>query len=256
MLEKARGIEVGEVILDLEDSVVPERKHEALKLAVAALSRGGFRAPAISVRINARDTEWADIELTELAGAPGLNSIIVPKVERDDQLAGVAHRVQALVETATGVQNLREIASAADAIVLGYVDLAASLGRSPAGARNLDLWLAIQDAFLTAARAARIRAIDGPHVAIDDSAGLAASARRAAELGFDAKWAIHPSQLGPIADAFTPSAEEVEHAQAVLDALGTAARAGDGAVALNGEMLDEPVRLAALRTLERAGVSR
>lgn len=254
MLEKARGIEVGEVILDLEDSVVPERKPEALQLAVAALSRGGFSAPAISVRINARDTEWADAELTALAGAPGLDSIVVPKVERHDQLAGVAHRVQALVETAAGVQNLREIATAADAIVLGYVDLAASLGRSPAGARNLDLWLAIQDAFLTAARAAGIKAIDGPHVAIDDSAGLAASARRAAELGFDAKWAIHPSQLKVITEAFTPSAAELEHAQAVIEALANGG--GAGAVRLDGEMVDEPVRLAALRTLARAGMSR
>jgi citrate lyase subunit beta/citryl-CoA lyase len=255
MLAKARGIDAGEIVIDLEDAVVPERKREALSMAVTAIEQGGFRAPAVSVRINARDTEWADAELAALDGTPGLTSIVVPKVERHDHIDDVPHRVQALVETAAGVQNLRQIATAADAIVLGYVDLAASLGRSPAGARNLDLWLAIQDAFLTAARAAGIRAIDGPHVVIDDSAGLAASARRAAELGFDAKWAIHPSQLGPIADAFAPSAEEVEHAQAVLDALSKAAQAGDGAVALNGEMLDEPVRLAALRTLARAGVA-
>ncbi len=255
MLAKARGIEAGEIVIDLEDAVVPERKREALRMAVAAIEQGGFAAPAVTVRINAPDTEWSPDELDALADLPGLHSIVVPKVESPDQLTPIAHRVQALVETAAGVQNLRDIAAAADAIILGYVDLAASLGRSPAGADNLDLWLAIQDRFLIAARAARIRAIDGPFLAIENTEGLNASATRAADLGFDAKWAIHPSQLGPIADAFTPSAEDVEHARAVLDALGKAAQAGDGAVALNGEMLDEPVRLAALRTLARAGVA-
>jgi citrate lyase subunit beta/citryl-CoA lyase len=252
MLAKARGIEAGEIVIDLEDSVVPERKRDALQTAVAALEQGGFAAPNVSVRINAIDTEWAQDEIDALAGAAGLHSIIVPKVESREHLPGLANRVQALIETAAGLQNVREIASAAGAIILGYVDLAVSLGRSPAGARNLDLWLATQDSVLTAARAAGARAVDGPFVSIDDTDGLEASSRRAAELGFDAKWAIHPSQLEPIARAFTPSAQEVEHARAVIDSLAHAE--GAGAVRVNGEMVDEPVRLAALRTLARAGI--
>jgi citrate lyase subunit beta/citryl-CoA lyase len=98
-----------------------------------------------------------------------------------------------------------------------------------------------------------VPAIDGPFIWIDDAEALAASATRAAELGFDAKWAIHPSQLAPIEQAFIPSTAEVEHAHAVIEALANAG--GVGAVRVDGEMVDEPVRLAALRVLARAGVA-
>jgi citrate lyase subunit beta/citryl-CoA lyase len=264
MLEKARGIDAGELVLDLEDSVVPERKPEALAAAVEALSVGGFTAPRVAVRVNALGTPWAEDELTALAGATTtLTGLVVPKVESagdvelvDRMLAGARPlKVQALIETAAGLRNLTEITTttrALDAIILGYVDLAASLGRTPAGASDLDLWLPVQQTFLTAARAAGIRAVDGPDTAIEDEEALSAAARRAADLGFDSKWAIHPRQLDPIAAAFMPTPEEIEHAHAVLDALAGAGATGEGAVKLNGEMVDEPVRLAALRTLARA----
>jgi citrate lyase subunit beta/citryl-CoA lyase len=140
-------------------------------------------------------------------------------------------------------------------LILGYADLSVSLGRSPAGRDDLDRWLAVQDAVLIAARTVGIRAVDGPHLLIEDVDGLQTAARRAADLGFDGKWAIHPSQLVPITHAFAPSAEEITRARAVLDALSAAAEQGGGVVALDGEMLDEPVRLAAVRTLERAGAA-
>jgi citrate lyase subunit beta/citryl-CoA lyase len=262
MLAKARGIDVGEIVIDLEDAVVPERKLEARAATVAALAEGGFRAGAISVRVNAPRTPWGNDDLLAIAGAerrPG--SVVVPKVEGAGDLAvvdrllqGVELGVQALVETARGIQALHELTAASprlQAIVLGYADLAASLGRSRAGAAKLDLWLALQDTVLVAARAAGVRAIDGPYLAIDDQDGLRDSATRAADLGFDGKWAIHPSQLETIAAAFTPGPDEVIHAEAVIAALEGAV--GDGAVSLDGEMVDEPVRLAALRTLARAG---
>jgi citrate lyase subunit beta/citryl-CoA lyase len=164
--------------------------------------------------------------------------------------------VQALVETARGLRALDEIAASSprlDTIILGYADLGASLGRSRTGAAELDLWLAVQDAVLAAARAAGLQAIDGPFLAIGDEAGLRASAERAAQLGFDGKWAIHPGQLDVVVRTFTPSDEEVAHAEGVLAALEGAAEDAAGAVALDGEMLDEAVRLAALRTLAKAG---
>ena len=136
--------------------------------------------------------------------------------------------------------------------MLGYADLAASLGRSRGGAADLDRWLAVQNAVLVAARSAGLRAIDGPFLVIDDTDGLLAAAARGIELGFDGKWAIHPSQLEVIQRAFTPSPAEVAHARSVLEALEDA-ESGGGAVALNGEMVDEAVRLTALRTLARAG---
>jgi citrate lyase subunit beta/citryl-CoA lyase len=274
MLEKARGVDADEVVIDLEDAVVPERKSEALLEVLDALAHeGGFAAGTLAVRVNAPGTPWAHEDLATLGGAQQRpDSVVVPKVEGAGDLAfvdrllegverAVGHaqplRVQALVETARGVRALDEIAGCSarlDAIVLGYADLGASLGRSRAGAADLDLWLAVQDALLVAARAAGLQAIDGPFLAIDDEAGLQAAAARAADLGFDGKWAIHPAQLDTLTAAFTPTEEDVAHAEGVLAALreaeaGTAA----GAVALDGEMLDEAVRLAALRTLARAG---
>jgi citrate lyase subunit beta / citryl-CoA lyase len=271
MLAKARSIEAQEIVIDLEDAVVAERKRDALAAVLAAL-QGGFAAGSVAVRVNAPRTPWAHEELIALAGAPAiLRSLVIPKVQDAGDLAFVERLldgaesasggrgqrlgVQALIETARGMRTLDEIVGASDrleAVVLGYVDLAASLQRSPQGASSLDLWLGAQDAVLGAARAVGVRAIDGPHVVIGDEDGLFAAAKRAAELGFDGKWAIHPAQLPAITRAFTPSVAEVEHARSVLEALAAASERGDGAVALDGEMLDEPVRLAAVRTLERA----
>jgi citrate lyase subunit beta / citryl-CoA lyase len=272
MLEKARAIAVDEVVIDLEDAVVPASKAQARVDAAAALTAGGFAAGAVAVRVNAPRTPWAHEDLVALGGAgvrPG--SVIVPKVQSAGDLAFVDRlldgveaaaghreplRVQALVETARGLRALNEIAQGSprlEAIILGYADLGASLGRSRAGAADLDRWLAVQDAVLVAARAAGVQAIDGPCLAIGDEEGLRAAAARAADLGFDGKWVIHPSQLDVVTVAFTPSAEEVAHAEEVLAALADAA-AGDarGAVELGGEMLDEAVRVAAERTLARA----
>jgi citrate lyase subunit beta / citryl-CoA lyase len=269
MLAKARGIDVGEVVIDLEDAVVPERKADARAAAVAALAEGGFRAGAVSVRVNACGTPWLGEDLVALALAQRPpESVVVPKVEGPGDLAfvdrvlegaqavGVGKPVamQALVETAKGVRELHGIAGATtrlQSLVLGYADLAVSLGRSRVGGADLDSWLALQDAVLVAARAAGLRAIDGPYLAMDDERGLRAAATRAADLGFDGKWAIHPSQLETIVAAFTPLPEDVAHAEAVLEALRQGG--GEGAVSLHGEMVDEPVRLAALRVLARAG---
>jgi len=261
MLAKARDLTASELVIDLEDAVVPQRKVEALEMALAALERG-FAAPKVTVRVNPVSSPWSHSELKALASARARpESVIVPKVEDAAELAAVAEQlvgigVQALIETAAGLRTVHELACAApavEALVLGYADLAVSLGRTREGAANLDLWLAVQDAVLVAARARGIRAIDGPFLVIDDEPGLRRSAQRAAELGFDGKWAIHPVQLEPIREAFTPSEEALAHARSVIDALAEAERTGTGALRLDGMMIDEPVRLAALRTLALAG---
>jgi citrate lyase subunit beta/citryl-CoA lyase len=275
MLAKARGTAVDEVVIDLEDAVVPDAKAQARADVVATLAAGGFACGTLAVRVNAPGTPWGHEDLIALGGAEVRpHSVVVPKVQGAGDLAFVDRlldgvesaaghaeplRVQALVETARGLRALDEIVGGSarlEAVVLGYADLGASLGRSRAGAVDLDRWLAVQDAVLAAARAAGLQAIDGPHLAIDDEAGLAAAAARAADLGFDGKWAIHPSQIEPLVAAFTPSDEEVARAEAVLAALDAAAADGArGAVSLDGEMLDEAVRVAALGTLARAGRS-
>jgi citrate lyase subunit beta/citryl-CoA lyase len=274
MVDKARGIGVDEVVLDLEDAVLPERKDEARAAALAALQRGGFASGALAVRVNAPGSEWAHADLIALGSAERRPaSVVVPKVESAGDLAFVdrlldgveraaGHSapmgVLALVETARGVRAIDEIVAASprlEAIVLGYADLGASLGRTRAGARDLDLWLGVQDTVLSAARSGGVQAIDGPFLAIEDADGLAAACERVAALGFDGKWAIHPAQLSVMTAAFTPQPAEVERARAVLAALDGAAAQARGAVSLSGEMLDEALRLAAERTLARAGLA-
>ncbi|MEA2311948.1 MAG: citrate lyase subunit beta / citryl-CoA lyase, partial [Solirubrobacteraceae bacterium] len=162
-------------------------------------------------------------------------------------------RVQALIETPAGLARAGEIAAASarvEALILGYADLGAALGRTRAGAADLDGWRPAQEALLLAARAAGVQAIDGPYLGVAADEGFRAAAARARDAGFDGKWAIHPSQVEPLNELFTPSDEELERARAVIEALDGAGR---GAVALDGEMLDEAVRVAALRTLARAG---
>jgi citrate lyase subunit beta/citryl-CoA lyase len=268
MLDKAPGLGADELILDLEDAVLPEAKDEARELVCRALrERADWGGAHVSVRVNAPGTPWCHQDLIALAGTP-VGAVVLPKAQAPGDVAfaerllagaeaaaGRAEpvRLQALVETAGGLALAREIASASarvDALILGYADLAASLGRSRAGAADLDGWRPAQEALLLAARAAGVQAIDGPHLGVAADAAFEAGARRAAATGFDGKWAIHPSQVEPLNAIFTPAEEELERARAIVAALDGADR---GAVALDGEMLDEALRARALRTLARAG---
>jgi citrate lyase subunit beta/citryl-CoA lyase len=271
-LAKAPAIAVDEVIIDLEDAVPVDQKVAARGRALAALQGAAWRAPLVSVRVNAPGTPWCQEDVVALANAATRPAtLIVPKVDSGGDLALVSRlldsveraakapspvALQALIESAAGLRHLDEIAACSprlEALILGYADLAASLGRSRAGADNLDCWLAAQENVLSAARAYGLQAIDGPFLRLGDAEGLARAAARARDLGFDGKWAIHPGQVATLAAAFTPTAEEIEKARAILAALEAAERGdGQGAVAHEGEMVDEAVRRSALRVLARA----
>jgi citrate lyase subunit beta/citryl-CoA lyase len=275
MLAKAPGVGADELILDLEDAVAPAAKADARALVAQVTAAEEWRAPQVSVRVNAPRTRWCHTDLAAVAAMASVDAVVLPKVESAGDLAFVDRlldgaeadaggrarplRVQALIETAAGLSRVDEIAAAServDALILGYADLAASLGRSKAGAVDLDAWRPAQDAVLVAARAHGLQAIDGPYlgVAVDDA--FTAAAERARDLGFDGKWAIHPSQVTALNSTFTPTEAELDRARAVIAALADAERAeGAGAVALDGEMLDEAIRVAALRTLARAGAT-
>ncbi|HEV2058303.1 MAG TPA: CoA ester lyase, partial [Solirubrobacteraceae bacterium] len=265
MLAKAPLRGADEVIVDLEDAVAPSAKDEARETVVAALREPQWEGVRASVRVNAPRTPWCHSDIAAMASAGrGPDSIIVPKVESRGDLEFVDRlldgaeaagqtgrpplRVQALIETAAGVAHLDEIAGASsrlDALILGYADLSASLGRAAGARAELDSWRAIQDAILVAARTYDIAAIDGPYLGIKVDEGFTAAAERARDMGFDGKWAIHPAQVAALNELFTPSDEDVERARAVIDALAAAERKGGaGAVALDGQMLDEAVRVA------------
>lgn len=273
MLAKAPGLPADELVVDLEDAVAASMKDSARERVVAALASVEWADATVSVRVNAPRTPWCGRDIAALAAlAQQPAAIVVPKVESAGDLAFVERlldgaetasgrarpvRVQALIETAPGLARVQEIAGASsrlDALVLGYADLAVSLGRTAAGAADLDGWRTAQELLLLAARAHGLQAIDGPYLGIEVDAAFGAAVARARELGFDGKWAIHPSQLPALNEAFTPSEEEVTRAREVIAVLARAEReAGAGAVALDGQMLDEAMRLAALRTLARAG---
>src|SRR4051812_39366512 len=260
MLAKVGTLGADEYVLDLEDAVVAAEK-DAARERVAAVS-----GPGLAIRVNAPRSPWCHRDVIAAAAAEAVASIVVPKIESAGDLAFVERlldgaeaeagrtsplRVQALIETAAGLAAVGEIAASSarlDALILGYADLAASLG----GHRSLDAWLPAQEALLWAARASALQAIDGPFLgtAVDDA--FLTAATRARDLGFDGKWAIHPSQVATLTELFTPSADEVARARKVLEALAEAERDGRGAVALDGEMLDEALRRAAERTLARA----
>jgi citrate lyase subunit beta/citryl-CoA lyase len=267
-LAKGRSIDTDEVVLDLEDAVVPAAKDEARDAVVEALG-GGWAAESVAVRVNAIGSPWCHRDLAALAAADRAElPIVLPKVEHPHDLAfadrlldgaeaaaGRARplRLLALIETAAGLQAIGEIARASarlDGLILGYADLAASLGRGPGEPAG---WRFAQDALLVAARAAGIAAIDGPYLGVRDDEGFRAQVAHARALGFDGKWAIHPAQLDALRDAFTPTDAEVEDARDTLAALERAAAEGAGAVAAGDRMLDEALAVSARRVLARAG---
>jgi citrate lyase subunit beta/citryl-CoA lyase len=272
MPEKGRAIAVDEVVLDLEDSVAPAAKDDARETLVEARAHPDWAPRSIAVRINGVGTPWLQRDVQELVSRAGerIDAIVVPKVEDAEQLRLIDHglgelerqagrdrpiALEALIETAVGLRNIDDIAAATarlEALILGPADLAASLGL-PDGdpeARDDALGFA-RSTLLVAARAAGLAAIDGPYLRVDDEAGLRRSAERARSLGYDGKWALHPAQVGPLEELFTPGEAEVHRARAVLAALeGDAA----GVASLDGEMVDEASRKRAEAVLARASV--
>ncbi len=277
-IQKALGLDVDELIFDLEDAVAISAKDQARVEVVAALAGAGDQAGRIAVRVNAPGSPWCHLDLIALAAA-GVRpaSVILPKTESPDDIAfaerllagveagaGIAEemRIQALIETAAGLLRAGEIAASSarlDTLILGYADLSVSLGRRPPGPADPDgsAWDGARDAVVLAAKASGLQAIDGPYlgVAVDDY--FRAAAIRARELGFDGKWAIHPAQVAALNDVFTPSEEDVARAQEIIAALDAASSGqGDGAVALDGAMLDEALRqwaIGVISSAERAG---
>lgn len=263
-LAKASQLVADEVVVDLEDSVPPEQKDEARAAVATALAGDEWVSPTVTVRINGISTPWWENDLRAISTASKrLDCVIVPKVEDVTELERVGELLsalegagrgriglQALIESARGLRDVNEIAEASDrleALILGPADMSVSLGfSSPAeGSR----WDFVRGAVLVAARAAGLQAIDGPYLQVSDAEGLRDSAGRARELGFDGKWALHPAQIEPLNEIFSPTSSETERARAILGALEDAP---EGALMLDGEMIDEASRKRAEGLLARA----
>ncbi|MEO9328131.1 HpcH/HpaI aldolase/citrate lyase family protein [Gordonia aurantiaca] len=250
-----------EVVLDLEDAVTPENKDSARAAAGELVAEFGADR-AVSLRINAIGTPWAQADLAACATMTNLTSVVLPKAdspgdlrEADRRLGDSPVRLQALLETPRGIRDAAEICTATDrldAVLIGYADLGAALGRAPG--LPMQTWHVIQDSVLLAARAAGVDVIDGPHLTIADDEAFRSAKRWVRDLGFDGTWVIHPAQLTSAIEIFTPDPDAIEDARRVLTALEQAAAAGAGAAELDGRMLDEALAVSARKTLAKAGV--
>jgi citrate lyase subunit beta/citryl-CoA lyase len=265
MLGKAACLAADEIVFDLEDAVARPEKANARRRVMTAITSGTFAGRTISVRVNAIGTPWCHEDIAELGALhhPGL-TLVLPKVESAADLAFIdrlldgieaAHPrtapigIQALIETAAGIANVTAIAGSSarlETLILGYADLASSLGRSGGAS-----WLFAQESLLVAARANGLQAIDGPSFSLSADAALEHAARAVAAMGFDGKWAIHPSHIPVLNAAFSPSAEMVAKARDIISRINSLQAGGNGAGGHGGEMIDEAMRLGALRILSR-----
>jgi citrate lyase subunit beta/citryl-CoA lyase len=274
MLARAATTAADMVILDLEDAVAPEQKAAARATVVEALRTHDHRGRTVAVRVNDVTTPWLlDDVVTVLRGAGDrIDTVVVPKVQDAGQVWFAEHLLNQLdpdrriglelqVETATGAVNLTEIAHVTDRIetlVFGPGDWAADLGVPGLAIGAADpafpghQWQVIQAQIVTVARAVGADAIDGPYADYRDLDGFLESARRARLLGMDGKWCIHPSQIAPANEQFTPPADQVARAERTLAAYEEAVAVGRGAATLDGAMIDEASRKMAARLLARA----
>ncbi|EMA45904.1 citrate lyase subunit beta [Halococcus saccharolyticus DSM 5350] len=261
MCRKAPETGADVVVFDLEDAVAPARKAEA-RTAVADVLAGFDPDCEVCVRVSSTDsTADLDVLLDDAPDEHRLDSLMLPKAETREDVRSLAEGaterghdlpVFALVETAPGILHTEEIAAAepTTAVCFGAEDLAADLGASRTE-EGTEVLYAREHAVL-AASAAGVDAIDTVFTDIEDEEGLGTETEFAVELGYDGKMAIHPAQVDPINDAYTPSPEHVEWAERVLDARSEADADGRGVFRVDGEMIDAPLIAQAERVIERA----
>ncbi len=268
MFEKALKSGVDFVFLDLEDAVAPDDKLQARKNIIEAINDLDWKGHGItlSVRINGLDTQYMVrdvVDLVEQAGAK-LDTVLIPKVgiyadvymveamlKQLEVQQGLSNAIgiECLIETALGMANVEDIARQGstgrlEALHFGVADYAASNRARTTNIGGLnpdypgDQWHAAISRMTVACRAYGLRPIDGPFGDINDPEGYKRAAKRAAALGCEGKWAIHPSQISLANDVFTPPAAEVDKARRILAALADAAAQGKGAAALDGRLID------------------
>ncbi|MEU0936611.1 MULTISPECIES: CoA ester lyase [unclassified Embleya] len=276
-IEKAQGLPVDQVFLDLEDACAPLAKEGARHTIVDALNNGDWGNRIRVVRVNDWTTHWTYrdvVTVVEGAGA-NLDAIMLPKVQDAGQIKALdllltqiektvglevgRIGIEAQIENARGLVNVDEIAAASprvETIIFGPADFMASInmkslvvGEQPPGYDTGDAYHYILMRILMAARANDLQAIDGPYLQIKEVDGFRRVAGRSAALGFDGKWVLHPGQIDAANELYSPTQADYDHAEMILDAYDwcTSAEGGmKGAAMLGDEMIDEASRKMAL----------
>jgi malyl-CoA/(S)-citramalyl-CoA lyase len=277
MLEKAPSLGADVVMLDLEDAVAPGDKEQARINLVDALREQDWSHCSVSVRINGLDTHWCYrdvVDVIEQAGAH-VDAIVIPKVSgagdvhlvatlltQIEEAMGLERQIglAVLIETAIGMVGVDEIAQACpermEAMIFGVADYAASIQSYTASIGGVDenysvltdgddrerhwgdQWHYPLARIAVTCRAHGLRPIDGPYGDFTDPEGYIAAARRSAVLGYEGKWAIHPSQIELANEVFTPAPRLVERTHRIVEAMRSAAAEGKGAVSLDGRLID------------------
>lgn len=275
MIQKTAASAADAVCIDLEDAVAPGEKAASRANVARAFTELDFGAKLKLFRMNGLDTGWAYrdvVEIVEAAGN-GVDLVVVPKVNGPEDIRFVdtllsqieAHKrlgrrigLEALIETAQGYVNLREIAASSprlEGFIYGSGDYAASMRMPMTSIGEFDendaiypghRWHAVMHGIVATARAFDKRAVDGPFAGIRNEDGLERACRIGRAMGFDGKWCIHPSQIMAANRAFAPTAAETAWAETVLSAYRTAVAAGTGAITVGGKMID----VASLRMAE------
>lgn len=268
MFEKALKSGVDFIFLDLEDAVAPDDKLQARKNIIQAINDLDWKGNGVtlSVRINGLDTQYMTRDVVDLVEQAGhkIETLMIPKVgvyedvymveamlNQLEMQQGLKNKIgiEALIETALGMANVEDIARKGaagrlEALHFGVADYAASNRARTTNIGGLnpdypgDQWHAAISRMTVACRAFGLRPIDGPFGDIKDPEGFTLAAKRAAALGCEGKWAIHPSQVTLANEVFTPPAAEVDKAKRILVAMKEAAAQGKGAAALDGKLID------------------
>lgn len=278
MIEKSLGVAVDAIMMDIEDGVAPAEKEAARQQIAASLDgvakrlKAGepVRTPARYVRINAVGHERMRDDLAAVV-RPGLEGLVVPKVETPAQVRTVAEildrreveaglergsvRLLVAIESPKGMFDAVAIASASPRVIgliFGAEDFSRELSlplRREGEARDL---LYARSALVIAAACAHVQSVDGVWPDLQDTEGLKTFSRQARRIGFSGMSLIHPAQIDTVNAAFTPAADEIAYARGVLQAFDEARARGEGAVAFGGQLLDLPIVDRARQTLDLA----
>ena len=267
-IEKATTLGVDCICMDMEDGVAANRKAEARAVIAEAMKELDFGNSERCIRIN---SIGSGLEKRDLVAALATNpdSIVVPKIESAEQVKWVSGHIETYelssnfkiggirlligLETAKGILNLREIAEAdkrLEAVIFGAEDYAASVGATRTK-EGLEVLYA-RSAVVAACAANDLQAIDMVFIDFKDAEGLRVEAEQGAGLGFSGKQIIHPNQVIPVQEEFTPSDEAIAYAKRVVESFEASQKGGKGAFALDGKMIDMPLLKNAQKVFDRA----
>jgi citrate lyase subunit beta/citryl-CoA lyase len=271
MIDKAFGLNADAIMLDIEDGVAPNEKDAARKNIAESLGREKAPgSPARYVRINAIGHARMDADL-EAVIRPGLEGLVCPKVDTPDEVRKIdailndkepknnlkksSIKLLIAIESPRGLLNAPAIAASSTRVaglLFGAEDFGREIGLPTVREGEARDLIYARSSMVIAAASSHMQAVDGVWVDLNDSQGLLGFAKQSRQLGFSGMSCIHPSQVDAINTTFSPTAEEIDYCQKVLQAFEEANARGDGSIAFGGQLIDRPIVERARRTIDMA----